>query len=45
MAYLCPNIHFDASGFSERSSEEIMFLLTLRVVFCKDLKTNFVLLY
>ena len=33
IAYLCPNmIHFDEVDFSERHSEEGMFLLTLSVV-------------
>ena len=31
-AHLCPNINFDGVSFSERRSEEVMFLLTLIVV-------------
>ena len=32
-AYLCPNmINFDVVNFSERRSEEVMFLLTLSVL-------------
>ena len=30
-AYLCPNINFDSVDFSERRSEEVIFLLTLSV--------------
>ena len=30
-AYPCPNIKFDGVDFSERRSEEVMFLLTLIV--------------
>ena len=38
IAHLCLNINFDAVDFSERRSEEVMFLLTLSAFSCILLK-------